>query len=229
MLRRLLFLAALSLPAVSACNGGGDGDDPSEDGTDGDDGTDDTDGEDSDSDTDEPPDTDAEVDPCMADADPVLIIGTGEDDFERLQDGDELHMVHGPQGGWHLTGALRVDHSPQFLVLDFEITDVPSGQVVSDYTHNVAMVPEESGAWQCKGSYLNILGILDIAPLVDDGPTDTDDTGQIVRPFDVMCGSQADLHMSLKTADGTAVADETVRVIVQPDPTDAPECTPQVP
>ena len=39
--------------------------------------------------------------------DPAIEIGTGELDFEPLDDGDELMLIRGPQGGYHFLGSLR--------------------------------------------------------------------------------------------------------------------------
>lgn len=39
----------------------------------------------------------------------ALEIGTGTWRFEPLEDGDEIPMVHGAQGGWHLWVAVRTN------------------------------------------------------------------------------------------------------------------------
>jgi hypothetical protein len=39
---------------------------------------------------------------------PVLEIGTGELDFESLADGDDVQVIRGPQGGYHILGSLRM-------------------------------------------------------------------------------------------------------------------------
>ncbi len=38
---------------------------------------------------------------------PSLEIGTGDQDFEALHDGDDAVVIQGPQGGFHLLGSLR--------------------------------------------------------------------------------------------------------------------------
>jgi hypothetical protein len=38
---------------------------------------------------------------------PSLEIGTGDQEFEALNDGDDAVVIQGPQGGFHLLGALR--------------------------------------------------------------------------------------------------------------------------
>lgn len=41
--------------------------------------------------------------PCQDGTGPALILGTGESTFEALEGSPpELHLVHGPQGGYHL-------------------------------------------------------------------------------------------------------------------------------
>ena len=36
------------------------------------------------------------------------MIGTGEYAWESISTGDEITMVHGPQGGWHILGSVRI-------------------------------------------------------------------------------------------------------------------------
>lgn len=43
-----------------------------------------------------------------AGGDPAIELGTGEIEFTPLSDGDELLIVFGPQGGYHVEGAFRV-------------------------------------------------------------------------------------------------------------------------
>jgi hypothetical protein len=38
---------------------------------------------------------------------PQAELGTGELEFETIADGDPMLVVHGPQGGYHLVGAMR--------------------------------------------------------------------------------------------------------------------------
>jgi len=41
----------------------------------------------------------------------TLELGTGSWRFEPLEDGQEVELVHGAQGGWHLWISLRVRHA----------------------------------------------------------------------------------------------------------------------
>ncbi len=43
----------------------------------------------------------------VVDEEPAVEIGTGELDFESLVEGQELAIIEGPQGGFHLLSAIR--------------------------------------------------------------------------------------------------------------------------
>ena len=45
---------------------------------------------------------------CASAVDPEVLLGTGEYEFETLEDGDEIDIVYGPQGGYHLLGSIRI-------------------------------------------------------------------------------------------------------------------------
>src|SRR4029434_4969109 len=46
---------------------------------------------------------------CSMDAvsQPAVELGTGESHFEELIDGQDVTLIHGPQGGWHVWMSLR--------------------------------------------------------------------------------------------------------------------------
>ena len=48
---------------------------------------------------------DEEEDPVLP---PSAELGTGENDFEAMDNGDEVIVIQGPQGGFHLLGSVRV-------------------------------------------------------------------------------------------------------------------------
>lgn len=53
--------------------------------------------------------------------DPWIELGTGVVDFEPLTDGDDIELVAGLQGGWHLDVSLRFDgFGPDGVVLSYE-------------------------------------------------------------------------------------------------------------
>jgi hypothetical protein len=58
-------------------------------------------------------------------------VGTGESDFEPLNDGDAVPKQHGPQGGYHVWISLRIDGAtPEEVELQLEVTDA-RGALVS--------------------------------------------------------------------------------------------------
>jgi hypothetical protein len=55
---------------------------------------------------------------------PSLEIGTGEAAFEPVSEGGELELVHGPQDGYHVVGAVRMGgFDPDGTVLTYTVTD----------------------------------------------------------------------------------------------------------
>lgn len=161
-------------------------------------------------------DTDLPLDPCGVAGLPVLEVGTGEDAFEALTEGQDLAMVHGAQGGWHLPVALRAVHVPQFVKLTYRVVDVLSGVTVTTsdpLALNVALVPETLGTWACRGEYPNLFAYLDFGPL---GGTDTDQD-----PWTLLSGRTVRLEATLAAADGAPLAQDSATVVVRPDPCDA--------
>ena len=79
---------------------------------------------------------------CFVDP-PVLEVGEGEHDFLTLERGDSVVVVHGPQGGWHITGAVRATGIGQIARIRYTIEHIESGVFVTDYDYNVAMVMED--------------------------------------------------------------------------------------
>ena len=49
--------------------------------------------------------------PVCTDLSPSLLVGTGEREFETLAEGEEVVMVHGPQGGWHMLGSIQLSNT----------------------------------------------------------------------------------------------------------------------
>ncbi len=45
---------------------------------------------------------------CASVDGPMIDLGTGEYSFEPLSDGDEIDIIYGPQGGFHLLGSARI-------------------------------------------------------------------------------------------------------------------------
>jgi hypothetical protein len=61
---------------------------------------------------------------------PSLELGTGESSFVPVVDGGEIELVHGPQGGWHAVGAVRMSgFDPDATVLTYTVVDAGTAVV----------------------------------------------------------------------------------------------------
>ena len=166
------------------------------------------------------PTPDLPDDPCYAEV-PVVHLGTGGDGFHPLTAGQDLEMVHGPQGGWHVWIAVRADHVMSQVAQVLDIVDVASGVSVVDaeaVTTLYTLSPLVPGAWACEGVHWAGLGLLDVSALAP---------GQ--NPDTALCGHEVELHVTLRHPfdDRPVLDDDAVRVILQPDPADGPHCAPQ--
>ena len=93
--------------------------------------------------------------PC-ADGDPVLEIGTGEDAFESINDGDTIEVIHGTQDGHHILGSLRTQNTADIAAVRFQIISTSDGAPISDQTYRLMMLPDGTGepcAWTSIGMY----------------------------------------------------------------------------
>lgn len=70
-------------------------------------------------------------DPADLGGEPRVEIGTGVTTFVPIEDGDDVELVNGPQGGWHVDVTLRLYQvDPQELTMRIEGYDVESGASV---------------------------------------------------------------------------------------------------
>jgi hypothetical protein len=120
--------------------------------------------------------------PCY-ERSPELTIGTGEFHWKNLADGDSLTMVHGPQGGWHMLGSMRLGNTLQIIEVDFTITDLESGSEISSNHYRVAMIMEE----ECDGYYPGMYGYLNVSDLSQ---------GDLDTPPELLGGHEMLLKMS---------------------------------
>lgn len=158
-------------------------------------------------------------DPCYDEV-PVVHLGTGGDGFHPLTPGQDLEMVHGPQGGWHVWIAVRADHVMSQVAQVLDIVDVASGVSVVDaeaVTSLYNLSPLVPGPWACEGVHWAGLGLLDV---------DTFAPG--LNPDTALCGHEVEIRVTLRHPfdDRPLLDDDVVRVILQPDPADGPHCTP---
>lgn len=97
-------------------------------------------------------------DACAQEA-PTAQLGTGDTTFIPVQDGDELPVIHGSQGGNHILGSIRVAHMNPIALVHFSIA-AESGEVVSDQTYRILLIEEGECAASALGlyAYLGFMG-----------------------------------------------------------------------
>ena len=171
---------------------------------------------DADADADTDADADADTDdtgdppPCL-EREPRVEIGGGEMVFESVAEGDGVMMVHGPQGGWHMLGSVRVHNMEPIIEVHFTIHDEETGTVVSDNLYRVAVVQDGD----CTGYYPGMYGYMDVSGLATETAT---------RPPEILSHKPVVMTMEVNDFDGRHKT-ETLRVIAEPDPVDVDEET----
>ncbi len=143
---------------------------------------------------------------CFSEA-PTVEVGTGERDFESLDEGEGVMMVHGPQGGWHMLGSMQATHMTEIVAAHFVITHLDSGVVVADNTYRVATVYDEDN---CQGYYPGMYGYLYVEALAD-GDRDT--------PPELMAYDEMQFCMTVSDQDEREESDCRT-VVALPDPVD---------
>ena len=129
---------------------------------------------------------------------PDLELGAGDIAFEPLDNGDPIDVIHGPQGGFHVLGSVRVNgidpgdpndlQSPRNPTVTFTVTADGDNQLVdafSSFTQGLRASPDDGWQHQMLGRFL----ILEI----------TDD--------DELHGRTLEIGVELTDADGTVLTD----------------------
>jgi hypothetical protein len=140
---------------------------------------------------------------CFVD-EPVLSIGTGDEEWVELAEEDPVTMAHGPQGGWHILGSVRVDNTDQVVSIDYSVTIKSSGEMVADNSYRVALVLDE----ECSGYFLGMYAYLH----VEDIAQGEDDT-----PPELLADQELVLRMEIvDTAERSVAGDLTVVAVRDP-------------
>ena len=170
---------------------------------------------DTDADADADIDVDSDVDVDVDDTggpvdcfslDPVVEIGTGETEYEPLSEESSVVMVHGPQGGWHMLGSVRVHNMDPIIEVHFTVHDEESGTVVSDNLYRVAVVQDG----ECTGYYPGMYGYIDVTLMATETAT---------RPPELLSYKPVIMTMEVKDFAGREKT-TTLRVMAEPDPMD---------
>ena len=124
-------------------------------------------------------------------------LGDGEPEWTPLSAGDEVTMVHGPQGGWHVLGSLKTYSIAQVVTVHFTAIALDQGGLtVADDEYRVAMIMDDE---TCSGNYHGMYGYLDVSELAE-GDADT--------PPELLAGQQLRLAMAVEDSDGREVSAE---------------------
>lgn len=150
-------------------------------------------------------------------------IGEGEFTHRAVEDGGDLFLVHGAQGGWHVPVSLRLTGVTELVRLIVDVHDPASGLRMSlsgePFRRNVVVAKDDLAApWACEGSvpgndYILALG----------GP----DGDEATSLSEELCGYPVDISVVVMSDLGDVLTDTTLRVTLQPDPIeDGPACRP---
>lgn len=141
--------------------------------------------------------------------------------FRPVSDGDDVAMVHGPQGGWHVDLAVRGEGLPELVDLTTRLVDEQTGVAmtyVDPIQYTLRLVSEDGPeTWNGRGCALGLQSILD--------PTSVG-TPDAEEPWRALAGRTLRAEVTL-AADGLSLSDQRVFVL-RPDPCDldleAPGC-----
>jgi hypothetical protein len=93
-------------------------------------------------------------------------LGTGEDAFEPLQDGDPVSVINGPQGGQHILGSVRTSNMTSVATVRLSIQRAEDDSYVSDQTYRLQFF--EDDAERCEWSYPGLFAYLGFVSLAQD-------------------------------------------------------------
>ena len=147
----------------------------------------------------------AEEELCGA---PSLAVGTGEDRFVPLSEGDPIAIVHGMQGGWHVEVAGLISGVRPEIEVHATLTAPGLGDIaLSGEQPPTALLLEGYDEESCTGAFSGIHALIDAPPGTSEG--------------DLACGLSGQvLSLSLSAVDlGSGREAHSERSLVgQPDP-----------
>jgi len=148
----------------------------------------------------------ADTGPC-AGIEPSLEIGEGEEEFEPLEPGAPVVMVHGIQEGWHITGAIRAWQTEQVVRLKYQVDAINFGVTIVDQSYRFALVPTEDG---CGGTQPDLTGFISILEITED---------KDVLPYEILAYEPLLMRMELDDDHGQVLSAE-LEVVAALDPQD---------
>jgi hypothetical protein len=141
--------------------------------------------------------------------------GTGVEEYVPLNAGDDVVMVHGPQGGWHIDVGGLVTNTEQLVSIDAVFVDTDSGVQVAGEQTEVRQALVDWDASGCTGEFYSV------RVFVDDFE---DNVGQ--ADICALEGASLDMTLTVTALEATppAVATVTIPVVAVLDPADVPVC-----
>lgn len=134
-------------------------------------------------------------------------IGDGLDPFNPIADGSAVTMVHGPQGGWHVLAGVQVTNTDEIISIHYSIDLLPEEIAISDNNYRVQL--RQDG--DCKGSYWNMYGYLDVTPLKD---------GEMDTPPELLCNRTLRMTIAVEDGEGKG-AEASMEILAAVDPKDS--------
>jgi hypothetical protein len=127
-----------------------------------------------------------------AEGSPHVEIGTGEEGFVALSPGDRVTMVHGPQGGWHVLGSVRMWNMGPIVDIHFVVSSVAHDAIVADNNYRVATVIEG----ECTNLFWGMYGYLDVHEIA---------AGELDTPPELLADGPLEIVMTITDQAGLTV------------------------
>ncbi len=123
-------------------------------------------------------------------------IGTGTDEWEPLTEGQELSIIHGPQGGYHLVTAVLFDNMDSFVEIEVGGRWPAASEEVCVGHNRVAA----SCAEECRCQSLDLYCHLDVSDLASNPE-------QLTAP-ELLSGESLCLSIMVEDQSGRTASDE---------------------
>jgi len=101
-------------------------------------------------------------------------------------------MVHGPQGGWHVLGSVRMWNMGPIVDIHFVVSSVAHDAIVADNNYRVATVIEG----ECTNLFWGMYGYLDVHEIA---------AGELDTPPELLADGPLEIVMTITDQAGLTV------------------------